>query len=275
MNRILLLLSSCAALVASGCSDSVECGEGTHGDGTQCVSSLSPACGPGTKLVSGECVPDSGGGAECGVGTHSENGTCVPNIDVSGNASRFYDVSLTDPAQFVPITGSSFHDSFVSGDNLLFVGSYAPATNGMRIFGGGGTLNADGSYTLDHAHAYDTTAIGSGTQMSTAPFTFSMKAFGAPQYIVLVDTVITNVVTESPDGVPLVKSGHLSGTLTPENATNVYLQDANSNLYELILSLEIPPTVDYEDSHGNPGPDGVKESYTFGVTFETVPVWLF
>ena len=82
MNRI-FFLASIASLVA-GCGDSLECGEGTHGDGTQCVGSLSPSCGPGTKLVSGKCVPDEGGGAECGAGTHSEGGTCVPNISVSG-----------------------------------------------------------------------------------------------------------------------------------------------------------------------------------------------
>ena len=260
-----LLLAASLPMI-SGCS-SLACGDGTHGDGKECLPSLPPDCGSGTKLVDGTCVPDSSGGAVCGTGTHSENGTCVPNVNKSGNAARFYTADLTDPAAFVPLTNGSFHDSFVTGENLVFIGAYTPTTTTLRFFGGNGSLNADGSYTLDHTKAYDAPASMTGNMATSEPFTFKMKAFGAPQDIILVDTVISNGVVDSPEGVTLVQSGKLSGVITPENARNVYLQDANLSLYDLMLSLEIAPDVDRDG-------DGVKESWIMGMTFTTQPVWL-
>jgi hypothetical protein len=254
---------------APGCGDTQECGPGTHIDGESCVASLSPECGPGTKLEAGRCVPDSGGGAECGTGTHSEAGTCVPDIALTGNAARWIDVNLTNPAEFIPLANGPFHDAFASGENLIFVGTYAPSTgSAMRLYGGGGTLNPDGSYALDHTHAFDATASGPSGQMVSAPFTFAFKAFGAPQYIVLVDTVITNGTMDNPEGINLVRSGKLTGVLTPENAQAVFIQDANVNLLELMVSIDIQPDVDRDH-------DGTKESFTMGVTFATIPAWVF
>jgi hypothetical protein len=270
MNKLYLCISLASAALSaslSGCTD-VECGEGTHADSDTCVANLSPSCGPGTRLENGNCVPDEGGGAECGPGTHSEDGKCVPDVDLSGNASRFYEVNLTDPAAFIPIANGPFHDSFVSGENLVFIGAYAPNATGVRLYGGTGKLEDDGTYTLDHEDAFDTSATGPSGQMVSAPFTFQMRAFGAPQPIVLVDTVITNGSMESPDRIELIQSGQLKGVLTPENAETVYIQDANTNLKDLILALEIAPDTDRDK-------DGTKESWTMGVSFETVPVWLF
>jgi hypothetical protein len=104
--------------------------------------------------------------------------------------------------------------------------------------------------------------------MVSAPFTFSFKAFGAPQFIVLVDTVITNGTMDNPEGINLVRSGKLTGVLTPENAQAVFIQDANSSLLELMQSIDIQPDVDRDHN-------GTKESFTMGVTFETVPAWVF
>jgi hypothetical protein len=269
MTRLLLLASFASLLPGlSGCSDALECGDGTHGEGSACIASLSPECGPGTKLADGKCVPDSGGGAECGPGTHSENGTCVPNINVAGNAARFYEADLTDPAAFIPIANGPFHDSFVTGENLVFIGTYTPTDTGLRLYGGGGTLNTDGSYSLDRSKSYDTTANVAAGSMTSAPFVFKVTMFGSPNPIVLVDTVISNGVMEVSGGITQVRSGKLSGVLTPEHAADVYIQDANLNLFDLINSLSIDPDVDGDH-------DGVKESWVMGFTFSTVPVWLF
>jgi len=255
-------------LVVAGCGEELICGTGTHAEGDQCVASLSPQCGAGTRLENGSCVPDSGGGAECGVGTHSEGGTCVPDIDLKGNAARFYDVNLTAPADFIPIANAPFHESFITGENLVFIGTYAPNPSQLRLYGGGGLLNENGSYTLDRAKAYDTAASIATGSLISAPFTFQMKAFGAPQPIVLVDTVISNGTMDSPEGVTLVQSGSLSGVLTPENAMAVYIEDANLSLYDLINTLEIPPDVDHDHN-------GSKESWTMAISFATIQVWLF
>ncbi len=267
MTRLLFLVSS-VLLFAPGCSQAMVCGDGTHGESDQCLASLSPECGPGTKLVEGACVPDSGGGAVCGQGTHTLNGTCVPDVDLSGNASRFYTADLTDPEEFIPIANGPFHDSFVTGENLVFIGTYTPSLSILRLYGGGGKLNADGTYTLDHAKSYDTPAEVINGVMQSSPFTFQLKAFGSPEAIVLVDTVISQATMGAPQGITLVQSGKLSGVLTPENAQRVYIQDANQSLFELMGALEIPPDTDHD---GN----GVKESWVMGLTFTTKPVWVF
>src|SRR6185436_12051495 len=103
--------------------------------------------------------------------------------------------------------------------------------------------------------------------VTSAPFTFQMKAFGAPQPIILLDTVISNGTMASPEGITLVKSGKLSGVLTPENAMNVFIQDANLNLKDLMQALNIAPNVDHDHN-------GSKESWTMAISFATTPVWL-
>jgi hypothetical protein len=263
------VVSMLSAFTAAGCGE-VVCGEGTHTESDSCVANLSPSCGAGTRLENGACIPDEGGGAECGEGTHAnDNGECVPDVDLSGNASRFYEVNLTDPVEFVPIANGPFHDAFKTGENLIFIGAYTPSADQVRFYGGTGSLDDDGTYSLDHDVAFDTSASGpTDGMMTSAPFTFRMRAFGAPQPIVLVDTVITNGTMGAPERITLVQSGKLQGVLTPENARAVYIQDANSNLEDLINALEIKPDKDVDH-------DGTKESWTMGVTFETVPVWLF
>jgi hypothetical protein len=264
--RLLSLLTLLALVPA--CDDGTPCGEGTVAQNGECTATLSPSCGPGTRLENAACVPDNGGGAVCGAGTHSENGTCVPDIALSGNASRFFDVNLTAPADIVGIANGPFHESFLSGENLLFVGAYLPMQGQLRLFGGGGTLQADGSFSLDRTRSFDASATLAGGVISTAPFTFQMQAFGAQMPIILLDTVISNGVIGAPEGVSLLESGKLSGVLTPENAKNVYIESANLDMFDLLNSIDALPDVDHDG-------DGTKESWNMAITFSTVPVWLF
>jgi hypothetical protein len=219
-------------------------------------------------FVSGPCEVALDGGSECVTGMHCAGGACVADVGVSANASRFYDVDITAPAEFIPLAGAAFHDAFVSGDSLVFVGTDRSDPGELRLFGGIGTLNADGSYTLDDATSFVAAAHGSSGSVTSEPFTFQMKAFGAQQPIVLVDTVITDGAIDAPEGITLLESGKLAGVLTPDNARAVYIQDANLDLFDLINSLEIAPDVDHDS-------DGTRESWTWSLTFSTVPVWLF
>ncbi len=73
-----------AALALGGC-DPLDCGEGTHRDGAECLANAPVACGEGTVLRNGRCevdpssLPDGGAGIECDPGTSPENGRCVPD----------------------------------------------------------------------------------------------------------------------------------------------------------------------------------------------------
>jgi hypothetical protein len=259
---------ACAAWLAVGCSEELPCGEGTHAEGSECVASLSPECGPGTRLEGAACVPDQVGGAVCGPGTHSEAGTCVPDIELEGNAARLYDVNLTAPADIVGIANGPFHESFMSGENLLFIAAYQPSASVLRLFGGGGALRDDGTYTLDRASSFDAGATFAGNVLASEKFTFTMSAFGAAEPIVLLETTVSNGTMESPEGVSLVQSGKLAGVLTPEHAMEVYIEAANLNMFDLLNSIEAKPDVDHDG-------DGTKESWTMAITFATVPVWLF
>jgi hypothetical protein len=266
LHRLLVLVPLVAA--GSACDDVTPCGAGTVAMNGECVATLSPACGPGTRLENAACVPDTGGGAVCGAGTHSENGTCVPDIALSGNASRFFDVNLTEPADIVGIANGPFHESFLSGQNLLFVGAYLPKQGELRLYGGGGAPQADGSFSLDRTTSFDASATLAGGVITTAPFRFQMNAFGAAMPIILLDTTISNAAIAAPEGVSLIASGKLSGVLTPENAKNVYIESANLDMFELLNSIDARPDVDQD---GN----GTKESWTMSITFSTTPVWLF
>jgi hypothetical protein len=55
MLRYLLLAASLMLLL--GCTD-VECGEGTHQSGLECIANIAYKCGPGTVFVLGQCLPD-------------------------------------------------------------------------------------------------------------------------------------------------------------------------------------------------------------------------
>lgn len=72
------------ALALGGC-DPVDCGEGTHRDGAECLANAPVACGEGTILRDGRCevdpssLPDGGPALECDPGTSPENGRCVPD----------------------------------------------------------------------------------------------------------------------------------------------------------------------------------------------------
>jgi len=255
-------------LCASGCSDELTCSDGTYLDGSECKSSLPDQCGPGTRPQAGQCVPDQGGGAVCGPGTHLENGTCTADIALSGNAARFYEVSLTAPAAFVSIANGPLQESFRTGETLMFIATYTPRQGEQRVFGGAGSASGSGYYNLDRATSFDTGTLVAGSGFTTDPFTFQLRAFGAAEPIELVGTVISNGTMIAPDGVTLVETGRLAGVLTPAAAQRVYIETANSSLHQLILDLEIPPDVDFD---GN----GVKESWTMALTFETIPVWLF
>jgi hypothetical protein len=254
-------------VLLAGCGEELVCGEGTHAEGDSCQASLSPQCGPGTRLENGSCVPDEGGGATCGDGTHLEGETCVPDIDRDGNASRFFDVNLTSPPSIVEIANAPLRQSFMTGENLVFVGAYQPG-NGLRVFGGVGTRAEDGSYLLDRSSAFDTPCTLDAQELTTAPFIFSMLAFGADEPMVLLDAEITNGAMVSPEGIQLVASGTLTGVLTPENAGAVYIETAGTDLRTLLDGASAAPDVDRD---GN----GSKESWRFALTFTTVPVWLF
>jgi len=261
------LLLAAAAAWSTGCAE-VVCSDGTHLEGSECKASLSPQCGAGTRLENGACVPDTGGGAVCGEGTHLQDGTCVADVGFSGNAARFYEVSLTAPAAFVNLANGPLAESFRTGENLLLIGAYAPTDSDLRIFGGGGSRNPDGWYALDRREAYDSADTMAGEEFTSAPFTLSLSAFGAPTPIILVDTVITHGTIASPEGVDLVQSGQLAGAMTPEAADAVYIETANQTLLVLTQGLHIAPDVDHDG-------DGTPESWTVSLTFSTVPVWLF
>lgn len=77
-----------AALLAmaplTGC-DPLDCGEGTHRDGAECVANAPVACGEGTVLRDGRCEVDpdrlpDGGPPDCPPGTSpDDDGQCVPD----------------------------------------------------------------------------------------------------------------------------------------------------------------------------------------------------
>lgn len=59
--------------------DSVTCGEGTVKQGLKCVIETPIACGEGTSLIEGQCVPDNVE-PPCGEGTTLIDSECVPDI---------------------------------------------------------------------------------------------------------------------------------------------------------------------------------------------------
>ena len=77
-------LAAGLALGLGGC-DPLDCGEGTHRDGAQCLANDPVACGEGTVLRNGRCevdpasLPDFGMALECEPGTSPSNGRCVPD----------------------------------------------------------------------------------------------------------------------------------------------------------------------------------------------------
>jgi len=252
---------------AAGCTEPLVCSEGTHLEGNECRASLSPACGPGTRLETGLCVPDQGGGATCGTGTHLEANICIADVALGGNAARFYEVALTAPAIYVNLANAQLGESFRSGENLLFVGVYEPNQADLRVFGGNGTRSG-ATYLLDRTRSYDSPIAFVGEKFSTQPFTLALYAFGASQPIMLVDTVMSDATTTSVDGVTMVQAGKVSGVLTPQAADAVYIEQANQTLLQLNRSLRVTPDVDHDG-------DRTPESWTMALQFTTVPVWLF
>jgi hypothetical protein len=263
-----MFAAALTAAALSGCTDDVVCADGTHLENNECKASLSPQCGDGTVLQNGACVPDNGGGAVCGLGTHIEDGTCVADVGFSGNAARFYDVSLRTPAAFVNLAQGPLAEAFRTGENLLFVGAYAPVEGEVRVFGGGGTRNTNGWFALDRGTSFDAAVTFDGDEFTSDRFTIPFNAFGSSTPIVLVNTIISHGKVSSPEGVELVDSGHLAGVMTPEAADAVYIETANQTLLVLTQGLHIAPDVD------NDG-DGVAESWLVSLDFATTPVWLF
>jgi hypothetical protein len=252
---------------STACVPDTVCSEGTYLDGHECRASLSPRCGPGTRLENGACVPDEGGGAVCGPGTHLDGSTCVADLGVAGNAARLFDVSLTAPAAFVNLANGPLRESFRTGENLLFLGVYEPRSGAIRIFGGGGVRN-DGWYALDRDQSFDGAVVYSGDRFTSEPVVLNLEAFGASDPIRLVGTVISDGVITRHDGVPLVERGKLAGVLTPDAADAVYIESANQTLLELTRAVRVAPDVDHDG-------DGVAESWTMALQFSTVPIWLF
>jgi hypothetical protein len=257
-----------AATVLGACSDAPRCGDGTYLESDECKAGIDPICGPGTTLENGACVPGLGGGGECGQGTHLEEGVCVADVSVPGNASRFYDVHLVDPPEFVDLADPSLHSSFMSGANLAFVGVYEPTASVLHLFGGGGKREDDGSFSLDRSTSFEAQATASAAGLETVPFAFQLNGLGSAMPVRLVDTRVTEAQIDRSSGVALVASGRLSGVLTREAANAVFIDQANTTLLGLLESIGIAPTDDHDG-------DGIKESWRMTLQFSTTPVWLF
>jgi hypothetical protein len=261
-------LAAWISCLGSACDRGSHCGEGTYLEDDECRAGIEPYCGDGTVLHDGACVPQAGAGGQCGEGTHLEEGACVADVSGPGNAARLYDVHLTEPAEFVALADPSLHSAFLSGTNLVFLGVYAPTTDALRVFGGGGTRRMAGTFALDRATAFDAPASETGGRLETEGFVFQLSGFGATTPVRLVDAAVTDAVTSAGAGVIRVASGRLSGVLTPAAADAVFIEQANASLLELLHSIDVPPS---EDEDG----DGSKESWRMTLEFTTVPVWLF
>jgi hypothetical protein len=263
-----LVLALGLAALLDACSEAPRCGAGTYLESDECKAGVAPICGPGTVLENGACVPEQGEGGECGPGTHLDEGVCVGDVSVQGNASRLYDVHLVDPPEFVDLADPSLHGSFMSGANLVFVGVYQPTLQVLHLFGGGGERADDGTFTLDRTTAFEAPATASASGFETGPFSFQLSGLGSSRPVQLVDTRLTEVQIDRSSGAALVESGRLSGVLTREAASAVFIDQANETLLALLDSIGIPPT---DDRDG----DGVKESWRMTLQFSTTPVWLF
>jgi hypothetical protein len=80
-------LSLMAALTASACDTTPQCGLGTHVVGDACVvDAAANRCGANTRLVGTECIADDP--STCGPGTVRERGTCVPEAPPCGPGTR-------------------------------------------------------------------------------------------------------------------------------------------------------------------------------------------
>jgi hypothetical protein len=265
---LFILAAPLAAVVVApvlGCADT-ECADGTYRDAHRCVASVPVACGAGTELRAGECISVAGG-AQCGAGTHAEGGACVPDLAATANGARFFDVSIDAPTQLAALANFFVSESFRAGNGLLFVAKLEAVPERIRIFGGGGVRNDDGSYALDAADAYDASATRAGDLIATDPFGLRFPAFGEDP-LVLEAAVLSGLAVAVTDGVELVVAGEFSGVITPANAEALYIDVANQTLLDVLDNIGETPDVDHDG-------DGKAESWRLAGTFTTEPIWLF
>jgi hypothetical protein len=255
------------ALVPATACQQLECAEGTHEKSGACVASLSPRCGDGTELRAGACVPVGGGGAECGPGTHSEGGACVPDLQITANAARLIEVDILEPRILGQVATGPLNGALDSGDALVYVAVYEPFPAATRVWGGGGTRASDGSYILDGDQAFDAKATRSGTQLSSEPFAMYFPALGSDA-LRLERVAITNLHVEVLERGLIPLAGTMTGVITPQNASKVFIELANATMDETLLALGVEPDVDYDG-------DGTLESWTLQYEFFSEPIWLF
>jgi hypothetical protein len=224
------------------------------------------ACGAGTELRAGECVSVAGG-AQCGPGTHAEGGACVTDLAATANGARFFTIALTAPPQLAALANVFIGEAFRTGDSLLLIAKLEAVPDQIRIFGGGGVRNADGSYALAGENSYDTSAARAGDLITTDPFVLRFPAFGADP-LVLEAATLAQLVVEVVDGVEIVVAGEFAGVITPANAEALFIEVANQTLERVLVSIGETPDADFDG-------DGTFESWYLKGTFTTEPVWLF
>ncbi len=254
------------ALATAGC-EPLECAEGTTEEGGQCIALLAPRCAAGTELRAGECVP-SGGGAECGPGTHADDGACVPDLIASANATRMTRVSNMQPLAFANVATTPINAALSSGDALVFLAVYQPYPEAVRLYGGDGASETDGSFSLAAERAFDIkAAVVAGDSFTSEPFAMYFPVFGSTP-LRLENTVLSDVNAPLQNRVPIALTGTLTGVITPENAREVFIELANETLDVVLETIGLEPDTDLDG-------DGTDESWSFAFDFETEPVWLF
>jgi hypothetical protein len=259
-----LLCALTAAAPSAGCAD-VPCAEGTHEEAGTCVANLAPQCGPGTDLQGGFCVP-SAGGAVCGEGTHSEAGVCLANIVAAGNASRLISAEFSAPPTLAPLAGGILTDALSTGEELVLVGIYEPVADSIRVFGGGGERNTDGSYRLDLNESFDAPAARNEAVIDTEPVALYFPAFSGGS-LRLEDARFTNLTVAATEGVQIATAGELAGVVTPENADALFIDLIDVTFLELLQNLGEVPDVDLDG-------DGTNESWTLALSFAAEIAWL-
>jgi hypothetical protein len=263
-----LAAAAAAALVggALAACHGVDCPEGTHEEDAACVANLAPECGPGTDLQAGLCVP-SAGGAVCGTGTHAEAGVCIADIALAGNSGRLVRATFSAPPTLAPIASTTLTDALTAGDEIVMVSVYEPVPDAIRVFGGAGARNPNGTFQLEPATAFDAPATRAGGLITTAAGPIWFPAFSGGALLLeaarMADLTVTTI-----DGLTIATAGALAGVVTPENAEALYIDIIDTNFLDLLQSIGEKPDVDHDG-------DGTPESWTLALTFETDVAWLF
>jgi hypothetical protein len=249
-----------------GCA-STPCGPGTTEAGGECTFVPAVACGEGTRLINGKCVP-AAGSISCGFGTVDDNNVCnvaIPLLPITaGRAIGISELTMpTGPGGLLVAIQGGLQDG--STNFGLTIHTAGPEGNGRQVLFGGAAENAGlpglTRFSQGQVFAMEVVPGIEGEPLTAGPGLVRMPIAGAPEALVLTDATISSIVVDPGSGAA-VTLATVTGTITYEQA-------------QTVVSPTIGPLGDYLRQNGYDGTDdnsdNMDDRWTFSASFNFSP----